>query len=286
MSTSTPDFSSMTAAEIKAFIESQPQPEPEATEEEQPRDDRGRFTSAEESIPTVNETEETQTEEQTEEETVPEMYVREIDLGDGSGVQVFKAPTLEELADKLADAQAHATRKIRELSQRPVQPQPTSEQTLIDDTTFSQRLLTEPTAVVREIMQKEFGMTPAEVRQRLDEANAAAKAQAADAAAREWTAATPDYYMCETNGRRIIRWLELNGKEGTVDNIQAAYDDLTRDGLLVSKPVAKPAPRSSGISTRRSAAAPVKTAAEVKRDLSKLSREQLLELAGGYQNPY
>jgi len=44
------------------------------------------------------------------------IYRREIDLGDGSGKQVFEAESVEELLDKLTEAQEHATRKIRELS--------------------------------------------------------------------------------------------------------------------------------------------------------------------------
>jgi len=39
---------------------------------------------------------------------------RTIDLGDGSGKQVFTADTAEELLDKLTTAQENATRKIRE----------------------------------------------------------------------------------------------------------------------------------------------------------------------------
>lgn len=42
---------------------------------------------------------------------------REIDLGDGSGKQVFEGATEAELNDKLATAQEHGTRKIREQAQ-------------------------------------------------------------------------------------------------------------------------------------------------------------------------
>src|SRR5450631_1656081 len=59
-------------------------------------------------------------------ETEPEQFIykKEIDLGDGSGVQVFTGKgasaldALEELSEKLADAQRHATKKIHELSTR------------------------------------------------------------------------------------------------------------------------------------------------------------------------
>jgi hypothetical protein len=53
----------------------------------------------------------------------PFLVRREIDLGDGSGLEVFEAvgdseaEAWEAWADKITDAKAHATRKIRELSQ-------------------------------------------------------------------------------------------------------------------------------------------------------------------------
>lgn len=280
---SQPNFDNMTAEEIKAFIESQPAAEqPSYGDEEdqgQPRDEQGRFVSP---------NPEPAAEEEPTEEEIPEMYVREIDLGDGSGVQVFKAPTLEELADKLAEAQVHATRKIRELSQRttetpapvaPAVPNPD------DEARLSQQLLSAPTATIRDLMVREFGMTPTEIKAKLEQANMAAKAVEADVASREFVAANPDFYPCDANGNKILKWLELNRKEGTVENITAAYQDLNTSGLLVSKPTETAAPRaarSSGLSTRRSAAPP----AQKPVDTSKLTTDQLRELAGGYQNPY
>lgn len=41
-------------------------------------------------------------------------YRRVIDLGGGAGPEVFEGITMEELADKLADAKGHASKKIRE----------------------------------------------------------------------------------------------------------------------------------------------------------------------------
>src|SRR5579862_1314365 len=49
---------------------------------------------------------------------------RTIDLGDGAGVQVFRGKgasreeALEDMGDKLADAQRHATAKIRDLGKK------------------------------------------------------------------------------------------------------------------------------------------------------------------------
>jgi hypothetical protein len=41
-----------------------------------------------------------------------------IDTRDGAGVQVFQAASKDEMIMKLATAQEHATRKIRDLSKR------------------------------------------------------------------------------------------------------------------------------------------------------------------------
>src|SRR5437868_2462551 len=67
----------------------------------------------------------------------PQVFSRTIDLGDGSGVQVFEAPTLEELVDKLAKAQENATRKIRELAAKvKIEPAPETKSKLSPDEEF------------------------------------------------------------------------------------------------------------------------------------------------------
>ena len=45
-------------------------------------------------------------------------WERRIDLGDGSGVQVFRGRTERELVDALVKAQEHASRKIKEQSRQ------------------------------------------------------------------------------------------------------------------------------------------------------------------------
>ena len=50
-------------------------------------------------------------------EAAGKAFRREIDLGDGSGVQVYEGDTADELLDKIADAQKHATAKIRAQNQ-------------------------------------------------------------------------------------------------------------------------------------------------------------------------
>src|SRR5690348_12024093 len=80
----------------------------------QPRDEKGRFAKTEDGAADAVDVA-AEDEEFGEPDKI--IYQREIDLGDGSGVQVFRADSLEELVDKLAEAQRNATRKIRELNQ-------------------------------------------------------------------------------------------------------------------------------------------------------------------------
>jgi hypothetical protein len=130
MSTNAVDLTKMSAAEIKAFIESQPQPVAESVEMTmggevvQPRDEQGRFVSAQ-AEPVVEAQADPVVDDVQPDPVEPVTVEREIDLGDGSGIQVFRGTGATEveayaaLADEFAKAQANATKKIRELS-RPV----------------------------------------------------------------------------------------------------------------------------------------------------------------------
>lgn len=250
----------------------EPQPEVEWSSE-QPRDEQGRFVARDPEQPTE------------ESETDEEIIVRdEIDLGDGSGVQVFEgvgANEAEARADqvaKLLEAQKNATKKIRELSHRP-EPQltvPSAEEEFI----LGQRILNEPSTVLKEIIKREFGMDPAEAKRRLEVAAQVERDRAENEASQAFITANPDFYACKQNGDRITKFMKLNGLEGTTENIQRAYDELKADGLIVEKPAAgdPPAarPRSSGISVRRtSPPPPPKSAAELEREAYEMPLDEL-----------
>ena len=66
------------------------------------------------------------------------IYQRRIDLGDGSGVQVFNAGSMEELVDKLVTAQENATKKIRELNAAVPKPQVQKERSADEEFVLSQ----------------------------------------------------------------------------------------------------------------------------------------------------
>jgi len=287
MSTATVDLTKMSAAEIKAFIENQGiLPADPAAQPDQPRDEQGRFVSPEAAVSPDGETTET------EEKVEPVVVEKEIDLADGSGVQVFRGvgATKEEayaaLADELATAQANATKKIRELAARPAAPAPTPvADTPESEFLLQQRLLDAPRATIRELLKEEFGLTPAEIKTKLAAADNLAKAQEQDRIANQFIAANPDYNPDPKNAKRLIRQMHIEGLPETVESLQKVYNDLKADGLITQKAddtPAAPRPRASGLSTRSSVPPPPAHAV----DVSKLTVEQLRELAGGYQNPY
>jgi hypothetical protein len=243
---------------------------------EQPRDENGRFVSREDAPPAT--------------EDEPQLIVRdEIDLGDGSGVQVFEgvgATEAEARADqvaKLLEAQRNATKKIKELSHRQPEPPaapagPSAEEEFL----LGQRIINEPSAVIKELIKREFGMEPAEAKRRLDMAAQIEQGRAEEAAAAAFLAANPDFHVCPQNGNRIEKWLKINSLDRTQENAQKAYNELKADGLMVPKPSGEPAPtdrpRSSGLSTRRSApAVNQKSEAELLREAYSMPLDKLRE---------
>jgi hypothetical protein len=142
-----------------------------------------------------------------------------------------------------------------------------------------------PRAALRDLLKEEFGMSPAEVKAKLAAADQIAKEQERDRMSTAFMAANPDYFASQQNAKRLIRQLEIDRLPETVENLQKVYNELKADGLIAPKP-AEAAPvirtRSSGLSTRSSVPPPPPKPV----DLSKLTIEQIKELAGGYQNVY
>lgn len=289
MSTNAVDLTAMSAAEIKAFIESQNPPTEETVDEGQPRDEHGRFVSpqADSAVPPQADVVEGT------EEAEPVVVEREIDLADGSGVQVFRgvgateAEAYAALADELTAAQANATKKIRELAApKPATP-PTIDATPEDDFLFQQQLLDKPQATLDRVMDRK--LEEYEKRKKAEQDAAAAEAKKVDAASDAFLAANADFYVCPQNGTRMVRALELEGLPPTTENLQKVYDSLKADGLITPKPngvngsTTVTRGRASGLSTRTSAVPPPPNTAV---DTSKLSLDQLRELAGGYRYSY
>ena len=117
----------------------------------------------------------------------PQTFRREIDLGDGSGKQVFEGATEAELSDKLATAQMHASKKIREQAQllqtreqelAELQSRMTPKEEPVPEGGFDRqayfaKLYEDPMAANDMYLERRFGMPVDELRgklQRMDEA--------------------------------------------------------------------------------------------------------------------
>lgn len=231
-----------------------------------------------------------------EEETDEPLYAREIDLGDGSGVQVFKAATLEELVDKLAEAQLNATRKIRELSASakaaPAPKQAVTELTPDQEMQLGQVLLTEPSKAMRQLLEQNFGMPLEEIKEGLRVAQQTRVEKQAGDAFSAFLDQTPDFYVCDQNIQRIAKYGERMGLPQTTEGIIQAFNELNADGLLAKKPGPKPAteegipptpaaPRkaASGMSARRTVTPPPTPQGPTDAELANMTTEQLRELA-------
>ncbi len=187
---------------------------------DKPRDEKGRFVSAE-----------PETEEQDlEQEEVPVIYKTEIDLGDGSGVQVFKADSQEELIQKLADAQKHATKKIRELTKmlkpQPVEVPKPKQYSKEEKDLLTVRMATDPAETIAELVNQEIARR---------EAENIARVTAENAAVESFMSRNPDYVANQNNGQRLLNYLKTYRLDTTVDNLEKAFTDLSASGLLVTK---------------------------------------------------
>jgi hypothetical protein len=236
------------------------------------------------------------------------VYERKIDLGDGAGVQIFRADSLEGLVDKLASAQENATRKIRELNRSVKSQQPQvaeykpKEFSADEEFVLSQELMSKPSAAFKKIFQDTVGMPIETFRGKMEKLSVFEKSQSAQAASVEFVQAHPEYVANAANGKRIVKYLETYKLEANADNLERAYADLNSSGFLELKPadegepakeqprtaagqfaakapVAPAAPKkSSGLSARSRAITPVKSGPSV-ADLYDMPMDKLRDLA-------
>ena len=180
----------------------------------------------------------------------PKTFVREIDLGDGSGKQRFEAPTQEGLIDKLAEAQANATRKIRELAQqtKPRVREPEKEssdwQALKPGVLKAEDILQlekNPRELFRRMCQTELGLNPEEWIQRENDRR---KQQAEFNAQNEFVRTHQDYNPSPENAQKIVRFLERENLPISKVNLDYAYSQL-RDELAAKTVTSPPATTES-----------------------------------------
>jgi len=177
---------------------------------------------------------------------------REIDLGDGSGVQVFEAEgeskeaALEALSDKIADAQKNATIKIRaqeaELrdlrvknAERTAPKEPTADEEYVLAQEFSKM----PKATFRKMFEEVTGMKPEEFQTMKQAAEAYKTATTTTEAISTFVAMHPDYEdqgaIGDKNGQLMRMKLAELRLPVTSENLAKAYLHLKEGGLLTLK---------------------------------------------------
>ncbi len=296
-----PDFDNMSLEELRNLANAEA-----SGETAQARDEQGRFVAGKPA--------EAQAEGEGEgeggQETV--VYRREIDLGDGAGKEVFEAPTMEELLDKIVEAKAHATRKIREQQAKLREVEQTREQNNADDEfVLSQELMSNPTAAIKKAFKQITGVdisefkTVAERSQALEAAQAQQQeTQRQEEASAGFMQAHPEYIANAANGKRLVR--EVNALIGEakasgrdVDYasvLEQAYSSLVTDGMLQLKsgdaqeqpaqatPAATATPtrtprRASSLASRAPVTNQSRTAEPSEEDLYSMPLDQLRDLA-------
>jgi hypothetical protein len=195
---------------------------------------------------------------------------REIDLGDGSGKQVFEADTPDGLLDKLAEAQTNATRKIRELTtELRTKPAATPEparaaaapKVLTADEKYliAEEFKTDPDAAMDRLMKAKAGMTMSEFTRTVEQVRRVAATMSERSEAEEFLAKHPDYRPTARNGKTMSMYIKANGLEPTAENFEKAYQELGSGGLLettaekpqpAAPPRAEVRPSRSGLSPR------------------------------------
>ena len=166
----------------------------------------------------------------------PEQYIvkSEIDLGDGSGVQVFKgtgATELEALRDqnaKLVEAQRNATKKIHDLNSKvKAEDTRTAQQKTDDEYVIAQRLQKEPTRMIRDVVTEVIAEREASTQRNLN-------------AQQAFVDSHPDYIAdpASGNGMRMMsefQRLNPDAQEFTEVGLEKAYQSLKSSGLLKLK---------------------------------------------------
>lgn len=177
-------------------------------------------------------------------------FRREIDLGDGSGKQVFEADSAEALIDELTKAQENATRKIRaqqfELRrkqrakpERQVATKPIeigTPKTLTADELFQlgQELQTDPTVAFNKILQAQTGMDANQLVAIGKEFASLQQARLVNEAETSFLQAHQgvDYLPTPDNARAIQKFLQEEQLPYTAANLEFAFQELSESGLL------------------------------------------------------
>jgi hypothetical protein len=223
---------------------------------------------------------------------------RTVDLGDGSGKQVFSADSTEELLDVLTTAQENATRKIQEqqfelkrasrAKPERVEPRSFVKKELTADEIFkiANTFPSDPAAAMDAISKAKTGLTFEEIGQFVGEfmqAQLVAKAETTFLLAHQ-----EDYIPSAQNAQRIEKFLADEKLTKTAANLEYAFQELTEGGVLdvaapdpskvAVKPHTRTKPMSTGLRQSNASARPVDPAIEAKSAVSESEVEEIYKL--------
>lgn len=211
-----------------------------ANEELQPRDDKGRFVAK-----TATEEAALEVDPAAEPEAV--VYRTEIDLGDGSGVQVFEAESPEALTEKLVDAQKNATKKIRqqeaelkELRSRTAEKPKSADMTDDEKYVLKQEFDKDPDAALSKWFKRRTGRSIEDVSALGEKLDQEAQIRQNLAATEAFLASHPDFIndnmidgKKNPNGDLLtMKLAQMGNLPVTSENLHKAYLQLKASGLL------------------------------------------------------
>jgi hypothetical protein len=205
----------------------------------------------------------------------PLEFTAKVDLGDGSGPQVFKADSQQGLIDKLVDAQKNATLRIRQLKEkakakpdnsRPQEPLAFQPRTLNEQelTQINELWKTNPAEAWRQMYIASTGTAPDSVAKAVYESQISSQKEAAQRAEAEFIADHVEDFDCTPkSGNAIYAFLagcnrtvtdggyncKRCGKihdlplQTTKNNLEYAFETLTEQGAtFMDKPAPVPEP--------------------------------------------
>jgi hypothetical protein len=183
----------------------------------------------------------------------PKKFVKEIDLGDGSGVQKFEADSEAELIDKLVEAQTNATKEIRKLQRAKPRARPQKRERVVeterpfaepiqvsvqDDLDFATGLSVNPSKVFGRLFEASTGLKLADLRATGEKVGEMVSQIEEQAGAQAFVTATPEFLPSKANSDALLGILEDEELPVTQQNLSYAYQQAM-DGALLELP-AKP----------------------------------------------
>ncbi len=195
----------------------------------------------------------------------PKKFVKEIDLGDGSGVQKFEADTEAELIDKLVEAQTNATKEIRKLQRAKPRARPQKREKTVeterpfaepiqvsaqDDLDFATGLSVNPSKVFGRLFEASTGLKIDDLRATKERVGEMVSQMEEQSQAQAFINGTPEFKPSKANSDALLGILEDEELPVTQQNLAYAYQQAM-DGALLELPAApEPKPQAKETVTK------------------------------------